>query len=103
LATRSELARRLGDAQDAVNSGTTNAGRIAGAIAAFRFLYGKNPLAVAPAMVPQRGSEIGQSLTALGNDPSTAGKAPERYLHQAMRVRERLFPWRRLDLYNGVM
>jgi hypothetical protein len=103
LATRSELARRLGDAQDAIVPDGTNAAKIAGAIAAFRFIYGRNTLAILPAMVPQRGFEVGQSLTALGNDTSTADRAPERYLHQAMRVRERLFPWRRLGLYVGAM
>lgn len=111
IGTQTELARRVTDAQvalDAANASSTFAPQIAGAIQALRIVFGRNTLVVLPAAVPEGSDEIRKSLLALARpinlaDPNTfdAHQAPGRFVQQAARVHERLGAWRRFTMYAG--
>ena len=71
-----------------------------------RIAFGRSTFAIMQPFDLSWGQELAQSLAALkpaDTAPIAERQAPERYLQQMMRVRERLGSWRRVGLYAGAL
>jgi hypothetical protein len=71
---------------------------VAAAMVIFKALLGENVLAIPP-LVPPRAGELDRSLEARGDLLNGAEDAPDKYLQQIMRTRDKMKRFRKLGLY----
>ena len=105
---RAELTRRQTDyfATRLPQTNTNLAPQIEAAVTALRIVFGRSTFAITQPFQPSWSDELAQSLAGLkpaDTAPIADRQAPERYLQQMMRIRDRLGSWRRVGLYAGAL